>query len=111
MIQGHAKSFTKLHKKISTSLKIASDGGCQLLNDKKGTVSKQLNDAGDLAHVPLEGAKLLMGLVGRNISNYLLIGKISPTSPRRNHSPHSSWLPKHNKLRLPAHVWCSLSHS
>lgn len=54
---------------LSTSVKIASDGGCQVSDDEKRTIGKQLRVAGVPSHIPLENANLLMGLVGRNKSN------------------------------------------
>lgn len=74
MVQkGSAETRAASRRSINTlpaSLKLASDGGCQLSDDKKRTVAKQLRDAGGPVHISLAESKLLMGPFGRNISNY-----------------------------------------
>lgn len=55
---------------LPTSLKLASESGCQLSDDEKRKVAKQLRDAGGPAKITLDDAKLLMGLVSKHISNY-----------------------------------------
>lgn len=52
-----------------TSLKLASDGGCQLTDDEKHGIAKQLCDVERLANNPLDEAKLLMDPVEKAISN------------------------------------------
>lgn len=55
---------------LPTSLKIASDGGCQVSDDEKNKVAHQLRDAGGPAHIDIANARLLVQLVGSAVSNY-----------------------------------------
>lgn len=60
---------------LLTSLKMASDGGCQLNDTEKATVARHLRDAKAPENIPINDANLLRDLVGQVISNYPSGGK------------------------------------
>lgn len=55
---------------MPTSLKLASDGGCQLTCSEKITVARQLHDSRDPAPIHVSYANLLVQMVGSVISTY-----------------------------------------
>lgn len=60
--KGSAKSCAATWSSISdlpTSLKLSSDGGCQLADNEKSTIAKQIRDAGGREDISLEDPKLV----------------------------------------------------
>lgn len=55
---------------LSISLKLASDGGCQLSDDEQNRVAHLLRDAGGPAHIAINEARPLMQLVASGVPNY-----------------------------------------
>lgn len=49
---------------MQTSLKLASDGGCQLTESEKITVARQIRESRSPAHIHVSNANLLVQMVG-----------------------------------------------
>lgn len=66
----HKKSTSVDVRTMPMALKLASDGGCQLNDDEKTIVARQLREARGPANIPLTEAEFFVQIVGSVVSSY-----------------------------------------